>query len=71
MIVTTTATVWVCDHCGSYYASSSVGDLRTEWNTDKKGQPTFPRSQCPSHGCAVQLIQRRPVKVEIRLELPV
>ena len=67
MIVTITATVWVCDNCGEYYAASSAGDLREQWNTDMKGQPTFPRAQCPTMRCTQQGLQRRPVSVDIPL----
>ena len=68
IVVTVTAVVWICDNCGEYYAASSAGDLREQWNTDKKGQPTFPRSQCPTMNCARAGIQRRPVNVGIALE---
>jgi hypothetical protein len=42
-------TVWICPTagCGHYYASSTAGDLHGEFNTNSKGQPTFPRSRCP------------------------
>jgi hypothetical protein len=60
--MTLKATVWVCPGCLSYYASSSVGDLRTEMNKDAKGKPTFPRSRC-GH-CGIDRVPHR-VKIEI------
>jgi len=57
--------VWICPKCMSYYASSSVGDLRTEMNRDAKGKPTFPRSQC-GH-CQTNRIPHR-VKVKLSKE---
>ena len=60
-------TVWVCRNCGNYYASANAGDLSEIWNTDKKGEQTFLRSQCPTRACADEGIQRVPVQVEVLL----
>jgi hypothetical protein len=53
-------TIWVCKDCGNYYASSSAGDLRTEFNKDMKGQPTFARARCPTLVCATNGTLRIP-----------
>lgn len=57
---------WICRNCGSYYASSSVGDLREEWNTEKNtNKRTFRRSRCPTPACAADDIQREPVTLKL------
>lgn len=43
-----TVVIWICPDCGNYYASSSAGDLSTDFNKKlNSGQPTFARSKCP------------------------
>jgi hypothetical protein len=58
-------TVWVCLDCGSYYASSSTGDLTVQMNTNSKGEPTFPRARCPTMLCALKETMRIPMKVPL------
>jgi len=52
-------TVWVCENCGSYYASSNAGNLHEQWNTHHEKQ-TFRRSRCPTPACAAEDIHRVP-----------
>ena len=66
VLVTITATIWVCDNCGEYYGATSAGDLHEDWN-HHHGNPTFRRSRCPNPACARLEIHRRPVKVDIPL----
>lgn len=66
VVVTITATVWVCDNCGMYYGATNAGDLHETWNTHHNHN-TFRRSRCPNPACAKQEIHRRPVQVEIPL----
>jgi hypothetical protein len=61
-----TVRVWICEECGSYYASSSIGDLSEEWNREKNTQkPTFRRSRCPTPACANKDIQRVPIDIAV------
>jgi hypothetical protein len=54
--------VWICPHDLNYYASSSAGDLKKQWNTDSKNRRTFPRSQCPV--CGLERVMHN-VEVEV------
>lgn len=63
-------TVWICPSfgCGNYFASSSVGDLSTDYNTDAKGELTFPRAQCPDCNLHGRVVMRTPVNFEDGLD---
>lgn len=63
-------TVWVCHDCGNYYASSSVDDLRTEFNTDIKGDVTFARARCPTMMCAEREVMRIPMQLPLGRSQP-
>jgi hypothetical protein len=56
--------VWICPNCGSYYGSSSAGNLHEKWN-EHQGKPTFRRSRCPTVACAAEDIHREPKIVTV------
>jgi hypothetical protein len=58
--------LWVCPTpgCGNYYASSSAGELDTEWNHDAKGKPTSARAQCPDCNRRGTRVNRHRVELE-------
>jgi hypothetical protein len=63
-----TVVIWICHNCGSYYASSSIGDLRKEWNFEKNtNRPTFQRSRCSTPACAAANIHREPMTLRTQL----